>query len=61
MKHSLLNFALPCALRMNLKTSSLKQNRLTIKPWFFDMEQGSILEYNEDKQDFITITQKAKA
>lgn len=49
----------------NLKTypsvkTALDENRLTIKPWFFDMEKGSILEYREDKKDFITITKTPK-
>lgn len=45
----------------NLKTypsvqKALKENRVAITPWLFDMEAGALLEYNNDQQKFTAIT-----
>lgn len=39
---------------------ALSEERLTIKGWLFDMTKGQILEYNQDKKEFIEITKDAK-
>lgn len=49
----------------NLKTypsvrDAINEERLTIKPWFFDMEKGNILEYQYDKKEFLTITKETE-
>ncbi len=36
--------------------AALDKGNITIKPWLFEMEQGSLLEYNEQDQQFKTIT-----
>lgn len=42
----------------NLKTypsvqKALDENRLEIKPWLFDMQNGDLLEYDETKKEFV--------
>ncbi len=32
--------------------SALKDKRVTIKPWLFDMERGTMLEYNDNNKTF---------
>lgn len=45
----------------NLKTypsvvKALEENRVTIRPWLFEMETGNLLQYNEDFQEFVPLT-----
>lgn len=40
--------------------TALKENRVTIKPWQFDMKTGNLLEFNEDTQKFTVITETTK-
>lgn len=45
----------------NIKTypsvaKALEENRLTIKPWLFNMESGNIEEYDDKSGDFVPIT-----
>lgn len=35
---------------------ALGEERVIIKPWLFDMKAGDLLEFNEDKGEFIVIT-----
>lgn len=45
----------------NLKTypsvaQALAEDRVVIRPWLFDMENGNLLQYNEDFQEFVPLT-----
>lgn len=49
----------------NLKTypsvaGALAENRITIKPWIFDMETGNLLQYNYDFKEFVPLTVNTK-
>lgn len=49
----------------NLKTypsvaGALAENRITIKPWIFDMETGNLLQYNSDFKEFVPLTVNTK-
>jgi carbonic anhydrase len=35
---------------------ALSENRLSIKPWLFDMKEARLLEYDERAEEFIVIT-----
>jgi carbonic anhydrase len=35
---------------------ALEAGRVTIRPWLFDMENGLLLEYNKEKNEFLPIT-----
>lgn len=37
---------------------ALAEERITIKPWLFDMKEGDLLEYNEASKSFEVITPK---
>ncbi len=37
--------------------NAIKENRVTIKPWLFDIKTGDLLEYSETKEKFITINE----
>lgn len=39
-------------------TSALAENRVTIKPWLFDMESGELLEYDETAKEFLSLTRQ---
>ncbi len=39
-------------------TRALKGGRVNIRPWLFDMENGTLLEYNENKKQFLEIMDK---
>lgn len=50
----------------NLKTypsvqKALAENRVTTRPWLFDMAEGDLLEYDEDKEDFCTLLDEKEA
>lgn len=38
---------------------ALADGRVHIRPWLFDMENGALLEYDEDKKEFKEITSNA--
>jgi len=40
---------------------ALEENRVTIRPWLFDMESGELLQYNSDFQQFVPLTSHKKS
>jgi len=50
----------------NLKTypsvaKALEENRVVIKPWLFNMENGELLQYNFDFKEFVPLTAPKKS
>jgi carbonic anhydrase len=41
--------------------TALSENRVTIKPWLFDMESGNLLEYDDAVKQFLPITDHKKS
>lgn len=37
-------------------SKALREGKVTIKPWLFDLEKGEILEHNEDTEEFEVIS-----
>lgn len=50
----------------NLKTypsvgSALSEDRITIRPWLFDMEHGELLQYDQNFKEFVPLTTNKKS
>ena len=41
--------------------NALAEGRVIIKPWLFDMESGSLLQYNDDFKQFVPLTGHKKS
>ena len=41
--------------------AALAENRVTIKPWLFDMESGELLQYHPDFREFVPLTHNKKS
>ena len=42
-------------------TNALAEDRVTIKPWLFDMDSGELLQYNQDFKEFVPLTAHKKS
>ncbi len=41
--------------------NALKEGRVVIKPWLFDMDSGELLQYNPDFKEFVPLTAHKKS